>query len=159
MLIGLAIAWGDSVAYLLLCVISDLRARARAVPLPADIDATPTAPNLHPVLLGALRCHDETSRGNESNAYETALGAVVAMIGRGEVRFEDKAPRGAAECGIDLVGRRRRGTHRRQNHGAADAEKPCATSAFAPSAPTLAHAPKPGGARECLRQPRAGALR
>ena len=39
MLIGLAVAWGVPVAYLLLCVISDRRARARAVPLPADIDA------------------------------------------------------------------------------------------------------------------------
>ena len=54
MLIDLAIAWGAPVVYLLLCVISDRRARARTVPLPADIDATPTAPNLHPVLLGAL---------------------------------------------------------------------------------------------------------
>lgn len=103
MLISLAIAWGVPVAYLLLCVISDRRSRARAVPLPADIDATPTAPNLHPVLLGALRCHDETSRGNESNAYETALGAVVAMIGRGELRFEDKAPRGAADAESTLL--------------------------------------------------------
>lgn len=87
-LLSFAAAWGIPIGYLLLCAIANRCTAARAVPLPQDIGVTSTPPDLHPVLLGALRCHHEGDRDNECNAYGTALAAVVAMIGRGELSFD-----------------------------------------------------------------------
>lgn len=108
------VAWGVPMAYLVLCVIMNrVSKRLRPVP-PDEIPDTANTPDLHPVLLGALRCHEESELSNEVNAYEVALAAVVRMLGHGAATFTVRG-RAAALVSTDdedegpiVTGKRRR---------------------------------------------------
>lgn len=80
-------AWGVPVAYLVLCVAMNRVSKRLDPPIPGEISATADVPELHPVLLGALRCHEESELSNKGNAYEVALAAVVRMLGHGAATF------------------------------------------------------------------------
>ena len=81
------VAWGVPVAYLVLCVAMNRVSKRLDSPIPGEISATADVPELHPVLLGALRCHEESELSNKGNAYEVALAAVVRMLGHGAATF------------------------------------------------------------------------
>ena len=81
------VAWGVPVAYLVLCVAMNRVSKRLDPPIPGEISATADVPELHPVLLGALRCHEESELSNKGNAYEVALAAVVRMLGHGAATF------------------------------------------------------------------------
>ena len=81
------VAWGVPVAYLVLCVIMNRVGKRLRPPIPDEVPATPSVPELHPVLLGALRCHEEIKLSSERNAYEIALAAVIRMLGHGAATF------------------------------------------------------------------------
>lgn len=81
------VAWGVPVAYLVLCVIMNRVGKRLRPPIPDEVPATSSVPELHPVLLGALRCHEEIELSNERNAYEIALAAIVRMLGHGAATF------------------------------------------------------------------------
>ena len=81
------VAWGVPVAYLVLCVAMSLGGKRLVPPAPDEVPATPDVPGMHPVLLGALRCHEESEFTDERNAYGIALATVVRMIGRGAATF------------------------------------------------------------------------
>ena len=80
-------AWGVPVAYLVLCVIMNRVDKRLRPPIPGEVPATSSVPELHPVLLGTLRCHEEIKLSNERNAYEIALAAIVRMLGHGAATF------------------------------------------------------------------------
>ena len=81
------VAWGVPVAYLVLCVAMNRMSKRLDPPIPGEISATADVPELHPVLLGALRCHEESELSNKGNAYEIALAAVARMLGHGAATF------------------------------------------------------------------------
>ena len=81
------VAWGVPVAYLVLCVAMNRVSKRLDPPIPGEISATADVPELHPVLLGALRCHEESELSNQRNAYEIALAAIVRMLGHGAATF------------------------------------------------------------------------
>ncbi len=81
------VAWGVPVAYLVLCVAMNRVSKRLDPPIPGEISATADVPELHPVLLGALRCHEESELSSERNAYEIALAAVARMLGHGAATF------------------------------------------------------------------------
>ena len=81
------VAWGVPVAYLVLCVAMNRVSKRLDPPIPGEISATADVPELHPVLLGALRCHEESELSSERNAYEIALAAIVRMLGHGAATF------------------------------------------------------------------------
>lgn len=81
------VAWGVPVAYLVLCVAMNRVSKRLDPPIPGEITATADVPELHPVLLGALRCHEESELSNQRNAYEIALAAIVRMLGHGAATF------------------------------------------------------------------------
>ena len=81
------VAWGVPVAYLVLCVAMNRVSKRLDPPIPGEISATADVPELHPVLLGALRCHEESELSNKGNAYEVALAAVARMLGHGAATF------------------------------------------------------------------------
>lgn len=81
------VAWGVPVAYLVLCVAMNRVSKRLDPPIPGEISATADVPELHPVLIGALRCHEESELSNKGNAYEVALAAVVRMLGHGAATF------------------------------------------------------------------------
>ncbi len=81
-----AVAWGVPVAYLLLCIVNRINKRLELT-VPDDVPPTPSVPDLHPVLLGALCCHEESEVFNERNAYGVALAAIVHMLGHYAATF------------------------------------------------------------------------
>lgn len=81
------VAWGVPVAYLVLCVAMNRVSKRLDPPIPGEVPATASVPELHPVLLGALRCHEESELSSERNAYEIALAAVARMLGHGAATF------------------------------------------------------------------------
>lgn len=81
------VAWGVPVAYLVLCVAMNRVSKRLDPPIPGEISATADVPELHPVLLGALRCHEESELSSERNAYEIALAAIAHMLGHGAATF------------------------------------------------------------------------
>ena len=81
------VAWGVPIAYLLLCIIMNRINKRLEVTVPDDVPPTPSVPDLHPVLLGALRCHEESEVFNERNAYGVALAAIVHMLGHRTATF------------------------------------------------------------------------
>ena len=106
------VAWGVPVAYLVLCVVMSLVGKRLEPPAPDEVPATPDVPGMHPVLLGALRCHEESEFTDERNAYGIALAAVVRMLGRGAATFtaHGRNARATALSGEDegpIVSRRR----------------------------------------------------
>lgn len=81
------VAWGVPVAYLVLSVAMNRVSKRLRPPIPGEVPATASVPELHPVLLGALRCHEESELSSERNAYEIALAAVARMLGHGAATF------------------------------------------------------------------------
>lgn len=84
------LAWGPPVAYIALCVVMNRVCAAREARVPDDLGPTPDVPDLHPVLLGALRCRDEGASSDAESACGVALAAVVRLVGRGGASFEDR---------------------------------------------------------------------
>ena len=110
------LAWGPPVAYIALSVVTNRLRAAREARVPNDVDPTPDTPDLHPVLLGALRCHDEGASSDAENACGIALAAVARLVGLGGASFEDRVgPAGRAPApdedeGPIAAGARRRRT-------------------------------------------------
>lgn len=103
-------AWGIPVGYVVLSIIVSRVNARRSVRVPDDLAPTATAPDIHPVLLGALRCHRERKAANENNAYSAALATIVSLMGRGIVTFEERPSGGEGEGTDDpiVAGDRRR---------------------------------------------------
>ena len=97
------VAWGVPVAYLVLSVAMNRVSKRLRPPIPGEVPATASVPELHPVLLGALRCHEESELSSERNAYEIALAAVARMLGHGAATFgrgalcHEKTPQGPTQ--------------------------------------------------------------
>lgn len=110
------LAWGPPVAYIALSVVTNRVRAAREARVPSDMDPTPDTPDLHPVLLGALRCHDEGASSDAENACGIALAAVARLVGLGGASFEDRggsagrAPAPDEDEGPIAAGARRRRT-------------------------------------------------
>lgn len=108
------LAWGPPVAYIALSVVTNRLRAAREARVPNDVDPTPDTPDLHPVLLGALRCHDEGASSDAENACGIALAAVARLVGLGGASFEDRggpagrAPEPDEDEGPIATGARRR---------------------------------------------------
>ena len=84
------LAWGPPVAYIALSVVTNRVRAAREARVPSDMDPTPDAPDLHPVLLGALRCRDDGASSDAESACGIALAAVARLVGLGGASFEDR---------------------------------------------------------------------
>lgn len=110
------LAWGPPVAYIALSVVTNRVRAAREARVPSDVGPMPDTPDLHPVLLGALRCHDEGASSDAENACGIALAAVARLVGLGGASFEDRGgPAGRAPApdedeGPIAAGARRRRT-------------------------------------------------
>lgn len=108
------LAWGPPVAYIALSVVTNRVRAAREARVPSDMDPTPDTPDLHPVLLGALRCHDEGASSDAESACGVALAAVARLVGLGGASFEDRggpagrAPEPDEDEGPIATGARRR---------------------------------------------------
>lgn len=113
----LLMAWGVPVGYLALCIITKLISAQRAQHVPDDLAPTAKVPDLHPVLLGALRYHRGMDIRSERRACQVALAGLVSLMGRGSVTFEERAAAdNKADEGDEPVatgGRSRRGRTRR----------------------------------------------
>lgn len=87
------LAWGPPVAYIVLSVVTNRLRAGREARVLSDVGTTPDAPDLHPVLLGALRYRDEGASSNAKNACGIALAAVARLVGLGSASFEDRGSR------------------------------------------------------------------
>ena len=109
------LAWGPPVAYIALSVVTNRLRAAREARVPNDVDPTPDTPDLHPVLLGALRCHDEGASSDAENACGIALAAVARLVGLGGASFEDRGgPAGRAPAPDEDEGPIATGARRRR---------------------------------------------
>lgn len=87
------LAWGPPVAYIVLSVVTNRLRAGREARVLSDVGTTPDTPDLHPVLLGALRCRNEGASSNAKNACGIALAAVARLVGLGGASFEDRGSR------------------------------------------------------------------
>lgn len=84
------LAWGPPLAYIALSVVTNRVRAAREARVPSDMGPTPDTPDLHPVLLGALRCRDDGASSDAESACGIALAAVARLVGLGGASFEDR---------------------------------------------------------------------